>query len=203
MNQIAQRQRFLNGGHIFWTVLALPAIPMILVLLGFMNGPTREDLLHPSGEFAARFMIIAMMLTPLRMLFPQTKWLAWLAAHRRALGVAAFGYALIHTLLYLISMETLTAILAEFWALGIWTGWAAFIIFIPLAVTSNDRSVQRMKRAWKSLHRWVYPAAVLTLVHWIFVHNNLVPALVHFVPLAALELYRIASARKANNVTAS
>jgi len=203
MNQIAKQRRFLNGNHIFWILLALPLVPMTLVLLGLLSGPTPEDLLHPSGEFAARFMIIAMMLTPLRMLFPQTAWLAWLAARRRALGVAAFAYALLHTLLYLVSMETLTNVLAEFWALGIWTGWAAFLIFVPLAITSNNRSVKAMKRAWKTLHRWVYPAAVLTLIHWIFVHNNLGPALVHFLPLAGLELYRIAKTAKRNNTAMS
>lgn len=44
---------------------------------------------------------------------------------------------------------------------------------------------------WNSLQRWVNLAAVGTLLHWKFVHNNLGPALVHFVPLAALETHRI------------
>ena len=44
---------------------------------------------------------------------------------------------------------------------------------------------------WSALHRWVYLAALLTLVHWIFVHNNIGPALVHFIPLAILETYRV------------
>ena len=73
----------------------------------------------------------------------------------------------------------------------IWTGWLAFLIFIPLAITSNDRSQRWLKSTWKKLQRWVYPAAVLTLLHWIFVHNDIGPALVHFVPLAALELFRV------------
>jgi sulfoxide reductase heme-binding subunit YedZ len=88
-------------------------------------------------------------------------------------------------------METIQAMLDELWTPGIWTGWAAFLIFIPLAITSNDTSQRLMRKAWKQLQRWVYPAAVLTLGHWIFVHNNIGPALVHFVPLAALELYRV------------
>ena len=44
---------------------------------------------------------------------------------------------------------------------------------------------------WQPLQRWVYAAAVLTLVHWMFVHNHFGPALVHFVPLALLQAYRI------------
>lgn len=178
-------------GHrfFFWAVLAIPSIPM---MVGLISGSTSaERLLHPSGEFAARFMIITLLLSPLRMLFPRASWLLWLSQRRRALGVAAFAYAALHTVLYLIDMGALQAVLAEFWALGIWTGWAAFAIFIPLAVTSNDASVKALRRWWKSLHRWVYLAAVLTLVHWIFVHNNIGPALVHFVPLALLEGYRL------------
>ena len=182
--------RRLAGRYGFWALLALPSVPM---LVGLGRGGAQPDLLlHPSGEFAACFMILALALTPLRLMFPRVRWLAWLAGRRRALGVAAFGYAALHTVLYLVDMETLRNVLAEFWALGIWTGWAAFAVFLPLAVTSNDFSTQRLGRAWKHLHRAAYAAALFTLIHWIFVHNNLGPALVHFIPLAALELYRIA-----------
>ncbi len=181
--------RFFNSPYFIWALLALPSLPMMLGLTG--GRASAEQLLHPTGEFAARFMIIAMMITPLRMLFPKTRWLFWLQQRRRYFGVAAFGYALLHTVLYIVDMGALQPILDEFFALGIWTGWAAFAIFIPLAVTSNDWSQRKMLAGWKKLQRWVYPAAVLTLLHWIFVHNNLGPALVHFLPLAALETWRI------------
>ncbi len=186
--------RFLNSRPFFWAVLALPAIPMALALLGEAPGDgrtTAESLLHPTGEFAARFMIIAMAITPLRLMFPRARWPMWLMRRRRHLGVAAFFYALAHTILYIVDMGTLDAILSEMPALGIWTGWVAFAIFVPLAITSNDAAQRYLATAWKKLQRWIYPAAVLTLVHWIFVHNNLGPALVHFVPLALLETYRI------------
>src|SRR3546814_20210804 len=74
-------------------------------------------MLHPSGEFSALLMIIALMLTPLSILFPNQRWIAWLMRRRRALGVAAFGYAVLHLVFYLIDMETLKNILAELWAL--------------------------------------------------------------------------------------
>jgi sulfoxide reductase heme-binding subunit YedZ len=181
--------KVLNHPWFFWVILSLPAIPMVAGLAA--GSATPEGLLHGTGEFAGRFLILAMMVTPLALLFHHARWTRWLMRRRRALGVAAFGYAAFHTLLYVVDMGSLQLMLDEFWALGIWTGWAAFAIFIPLAVTSNDRAVRRLKRAWQPLHRWVYPAALLTLVHWIFVHNNLVPALVHFAPLAALQIYRL------------
>lgn len=185
--------------YTFWALLALPGIPMTAAL---SRGAGAEDLLHPTGEFAARFMIIAMMLTPLRMLFPRARWLSWLNHRRRYLGVAAFGYALLHTVLYVVDMRTLEAMAREFWAIGIWTGWFAFFIFIPLAATSHDGAVRFLRRGWQWLHRWVYPAAVLTLLHWIFVHNHLGPALVHFVPLALLEAYRLFRIMKPRPVAA-
>ncbi len=178
-----------------WVLLALPSVPMIVALTQEATGPdgqpVTEMLLHPTGEFSARFLIIAMMLTPLRMMFPGSGFLRWMMKRRRYFGVAAFFYALLHTVLYIVDIGSLRAMLGEFWAPGIWTGWLAMLIFVPLAVTSTDNAVRKLGRHWKTLQRTVYLAAVATLLHWIFVHNNIGPALVHFIPLAALEIYRI------------
>jgi sulfoxide reductase heme-binding subunit YedZ len=174
----------LNKKPVFWLLLAIPAA---IMLSGFLSGEViAMDMLHPTGEWSARFMIFAMILSPLLSLIGPRPWLNWLVQRRRALGVAAFAYAVLHLIFYLIDMGNLDDILAEFWALGIWTGWAAMLLFLPLALTSNDASVRALKAAWKRLQRLVYPAALLVLVHWIFIHNNLGPALIHFVPLAAL-----------------
>lgn len=179
--------------YILWIILSLPAIGL---LTAYFSGKLLSgELLHPTGEFSARFMVIAMLATPLLLIFrrfglplnaPQ-----WLIRHRRAFGVAAFGYAVLHTVFYLADVGVWSEILSDLSSIGIWTGWLAFLIFIPLAITSNDRSQRWLRAGWKRLQRWVYPAAVLTLLHWIFIHNNIGPALVHFVPLALLELYRI------------
>jgi len=186
---------FLNSKYFLWLILALPSIPMAAVLTGASPGaggqPVTEALLHPTGEFAARFMIIAMIISPLRMLFPKSRAILWMMQHRRSFGIAAFGYALAHTALYIVDMETAAAIFGEFFALGIWTGWLAMLVFIPLAATSNEWAVRRLGRRWNTIQRCVYAGALATLAHWIFVHNNLGPALVHFLPLAALEAYRI------------
>lgn len=184
----------------FWAFLALPSIGMIV---GALNGNDLHRLLHPTGEFSARFMIIAMMLTPLKMLFPKSRPIQWLMRRRRFLGVAAFGYAALHTLYYVIDLGTLSGVLADFTKLGIWTGWLAFVIFVPLALTSNEWSVRMMGSNWKLLQRFTYLAAVATLAHWIFLEYEVGPALVHFVPLAALEAYRIWKNNTVGNVKAA
>jgi sulfoxide reductase heme-binding subunit YedZ len=174
----------LNKKPTFWALLCLPAM---LMMRPYVFGDViAMDMLQPTGEWSARFMIAAMVLSPLLSLIGPRPWLSWLIQRRRALGVAAFGYAILHLIFYIIDMANLDDILAEFWALGIWTGWAAMLLFVPLAVTSNDASMRALKAGWKRLQRLVYPAAVLVLVHWIFIHNNLGPALVHFIPLVLL-----------------
>lgn len=174
---------------------------MIAALLAATPGPdghpVTEILLHPTGEFSARFLIITMMLTPLRLLFHGSGFLRLMIKRRRYFGVAAFFYALLHTVLYVVDMGSLIAIFGEFLALGIWTVWLAILIFVALAVTSTDTAVRAMGPQWKTLQRLVYIAAVATLLHWIFVHDNIGPALVHFVPLVALETYRIAKSSAA------
>jgi sulfoxide reductase heme-binding subunit YedZ len=151
-----------------------------------------EDLLHPSGEWSARLLILALSLTPLVQLFPQARIVRWLVRRRRALGVAAFGYAALHLLFYVLEMGTLRDMLAELSALGIWTGWVALLLLLPLALTSNDWALRSLKSGWKRLQRLAYPAALLTLVHWAFVHDNLTAALLNFAPLALLQAWRIA-----------
>ena len=174
----------LNKKPTFWAFLCLPAI---LMMRPYVFGDViAMDMLHPTGEWSARFMIAAMVLSPLLPLIGPRPWLSWLIQRRRALGVAAFGYATLHLIFYIIDMANLDDILAEFWALGIWTGWAAMLLFVPLAVTSNDASMRALKAGWKRLQRLVYPTAVLVLVHWIFIHNNLGPALMHFIPLVLI-----------------
>jgi sulfoxide reductase heme-binding subunit YedZ len=174
----------LNKKPTFWALLCLPAM---LMMRPYVFGDViAMDMLHPTGEWSARFMIAAMVLSPLLSLIGPRPWLSWLIQRRRALGVAAFGYATLHLIFYIIDMANLDDILAEFWALGIWTGWAAMLLFVPLAVTSNDASMRALKAGWKRLQRLVYPTAVLVLVHWIFIHNNLGPALMHFIPLVLI-----------------
>jgi len=92
---------------------------------------------------------------------------------------------------YVIDLGSFSAVAADFVKLGIWTGWVAFLIFVPLVLTSNAASVRAMGPGWQTLQRLVYVAAIMTLLHWITIHNTFGGALAHFLPLAALEAYRV------------
>ena len=83
-------------------------------------------------------MFVAMMVTPLMMLFRNARWPRWPMKRRRYLGVAASFYALAHSVLYLDDMDVVALTGAELSRLFIWTGWVAFLILVPLAITSTD-----------------------------------------------------------------
>ena len=176
--------------RLFWIVLAGPAAWFIVRATGFENVDL-EEMLHPTGELSARLLIVALAVTPLAKLFPAARWTRWLAANRRAIGVAAFGYAALHALFYVVAMGSAADMLAELGAAGIWTGWAALALLVPLALTSSDRAMRALRAGWKRVQRLAYPAALLTLAHWAFVHNDLVTAAAHFAPLALLQLFRV------------
>jgi sulfoxide reductase heme-binding subunit YedZ len=175
---------------LLWVLLAVPAAQILHFY--FSEDPWPDELVAPTGEWAARLIIVALMLTPLAMLLPRLRLVGWLLRRRRAFGVAAFGYALLHLAFYVAEMETLANMLAELGALGIWTGWLALLLMLPLAATSNDAAMRALKTGWKKLQRLAYPVALLTLVHWIVVHNAPAEALLQFAPLALLESWRIA-----------
>jgi sulfoxide reductase heme-binding subunit YedZ len=180
-----------RGKRLVWLLLGLP-LAAALVRYALTPDAYPGDLLHPTGEWSARFIILALMVTPLRHLWPHARPVRFLAHHRRALGVAAFLYALAHTAAYIADMGTLADMLAEIGAPSIWSGWAALVILLPLGLTSNDAAMRALGSAWKRLQRLAYPAAILTLVHWALVHDGLAAALVHFVPLALLQAVRVA-----------
>ena len=180
--------------YTLWALFAAPAIAMTVAI--FTSDTPAEmihEMIHPSGEFSARFLIVAMMATPLALLLRGWRGPQWMKRNRRYLCLASFGYALLHTVLYLIDKAALDPVLSDLPKFYIWTGWIAFLIFVPLAVTSHDWFVRRMGTWWKWLQRWTYAAAVLTLAHWAALNDwgGVAPALVHFGPLIALEAYRV------------
>lgn len=179
--------------YLLWLILALPGAGMAWELATSTDPRIVHILLHPTGEFSARFLIIALLASPLLLLFRKARFPRWLRQNRRYFGVASFAYAAAHTVLYVIDRGTLDRMVEQLPRLDIWTGWLAFVIFVPLAVTSADWALKAMGPAWKTLQRWTWPAAVLTLVHWASLHDwgNPWAALAHFGPLAALEAYRL------------
>src|SRR6516225_12264832 len=115
--------------------------------------PMRE-LEHALGLWELRFLIFTLAITPLRQLVAIN-----LLRYRRALGLLAFYYAVLHLTTYLVLDQglDLDAIIADIVKrLYITIGMACFLILVPLALTSNNFAVRRLGgQAWANLHRYV------------------------------------------------
>jgi len=191
---ISAAKSFLNSRYFLWAVLALPFVGMIN---SYRTGDLiYGEMIHVSGELSARLLLLSLAITPLRLFFNKSNWPNWLLQRRRYFGVSAFIYAVLHTAVYLDRKIGAGLLLQEAAEFSMWTGYLALLIFVPLAITSNDVSVRRFRRRWKKLHRWVYLAALLTFTHWIFIAFDFVPGLIHFLILLVLETYRIWKRRR-------
>lgn len=153
-----------------------------------------EALLRDLGLWALRFVCLALAVTPLRV------WLGWnrLAAYRRMLGLYAFFYGSLHWLCYLLLDMGLdwAAVLEDLAKRPfILVGTLAWGILLVLAVTSIPRLIRRMGgKRWQTLHRAVYVAAALAVLHFWWMRagkNNLAEVGVYLAIVAALLLARV------------
>ena len=173
-----------------FSILMLPALAMLAPLM--LGAPWRVSI-RPTGEAAAVLLILALAISPLKALFGAAAWTRWLLRQRRAIGVAAFGYAAIHMVVFALSIGSIADIVAGMAWASMWTGWAAFAGLLVMAAISNDRAVRAMGRGWKAVQRLAYPAALLTLAHWLLLTRDWTEALIWFAPLGLLQLARLAT----------
>ena len=157
-----------------------------------------EALVRGLGDWALRFLLIALAVTPLRQI---TGWI-WLGRLRRMLGLFAFFYVVMHFASF-IGLDQFF----DWPAIGreivkrryITIGMAAVLLLIPLAVTSTDAMVRRLGGLrWRKLHRLVYVIAPLGVTHhWMMVKKDLTEPMIHAAILAVLLGWRVLAARKA------
>jgi len=124
-----------------------------------------EALIHGLGTWSLNFLLITLAVTPLRRITGQ----AWLLRFRRMLGLFAFFYVLLHFLVYAgidhrFDLQYIIEDVIERPYITI--GFLAFLLLVPLAVTSNKVMMKRMGQGWKKLHRLVYPIAILGVWHY-------------------------------------
>ena len=189
---------------LLWIALAAPAAWWLYAYRADIM--SYGEILHETGDLSVQLLIVTLAATPLRLLAPRAPVSAWLVKRRRDLGVATFCYAALHLAVYAVRKADLALIVEEGLAPEILTGWVELIIFAALAITSNDISMRLMKSAWKKLHLWVYPAAVLALAHWVLTAFDPLMAYIHAGVLAALEALRLvlqAQRRKARQSSAT
>ena len=191
LQQVTRKGSLRPGRMLLWLVLALPGAWIAGRWAFTPDDYGYGHAIGDSGDWAAWLLMATLAVTPLRLAFRKAATAIWLMRHRRDLGVASFAYAAGHTGVYAWKKASLGAILAEAGEPYLLAGWAALALFIPLAVTSNDASMRMLKRSWKTLHRLVYPAAILVFLHWIWSAFDPTTAWIHAGILAAIEAVRL------------
>ena len=145
-----------------------------------------EAVIRDLGDWALRLLLITLAVTPLRRL----SGVNWLLRLRRMLGLFTFFYALLHMLAY-VGLDQFFAwhyILQDIYKRPFITvGFTAFVLLIPLAVTSTNAMMRRLGRNWQRLHRAVYVIAVCGVLHfWWMVKADIREPALYAVILAVL-----------------
>ena len=192
-----------------WTkafVFALCCVPFAVLLWdafhnGFAGFPDNMDfganpiefITHRTGDWTIRFIVITLAITPLRQLLRQPQ----LIRFRRMLGLFAFFYACLHFATW-IGLDKFFD-WSEMWKdvlkrRFITVGFAAFVLLIPLALTSTAGMIRRLGgKRWRALHRLIYASAILGVIHyyWLVKSDHRKP-LLYAALMAVLLAWRLA-----------
>jgi len=146
----------------------VPALYLTYALLNDRLGANPAEALQTqTGIWALRFLVLTLAITPVRRL---TRW-NQVIQYRRMLGLFAFFYAFLHLLAY--------AVLDRYFDFtGVWedvvkrpfitAGMVAFLLMIPLAITSTRGWIRRLGKRWQLLHRLIYLSAIAAAVHYLW-----------------------------------
>jgi methionine sulfoxide reductase heme-binding subunit len=144
-----------------------------------------------TGTWTLVFVMLTLSITPLRQVTKQY----WLIQYRRMLGLFAFFYGCLHftTYFWLDQFFDLHSIAKDIVKRPFITvGFSAFVLMIPLALTSTQRSIRWLGKRWQKLHRLIYATAILGVVHYIWlVKKDIRKPVIYAVVLGILLLYRV------------
>ena len=179
-------------------------IAAALGLAGLSLGPNpSRELLHFTGKTALNLLWIGLLASPLQRLTGEVQWIR----PRRIIGLFAFGYALLHFVIYAalelgLDFSDLAREIVK--RPFIIVGTLALLLLVPLAVTSTDRTMRRLGRRWQTVHRLVYPATILAVWHfWWQVKKDLTEPMLYAAALALLLGFRWWRAQALRNAQAS
>jgi methionine sulfoxide reductase heme-binding subunit len=188
---------------------ATPAVWLaVRTLTGRLGINPVEDLELTTGIWALRFLVFTLLVTPVRRV---TGWNR-IIQYRRMLGLFAFFYASVHFAIYIgvdqfFAFEFILKDVAK--RPFITMGFTAFVLMIPLAVTSTKGWIRRLGRRWQVLHRLIYVSGACAAIHYLWKVKVIIGSPVYYAVavgllLAFRLLWQLRSAKplKAQRVTA-
>ena len=181
-------------------LLALPMAWLVYATFNNLLGPNpAEALSRQTGDWTLRGLCLVLAITPLRVLL-QAPGLLRL---RRTVGVATFLYACVHLLCYAwfdqgFDLDDMSKDILK--RPFIWLGFSAWVLMLPLAATSFNSAIRWLGgKRWQALHRLVYVAALLSVLHFFWMRtgkNNFAEVWVYAAVLIGLMAWRVWWRRK-------
>ena len=161
------------------------------ILFNKLGAEPVDKIVNHFGEWTLIFIFLTLSMSPLRKITQSLYWIKF----RRMLGLFAFFYASIHMLSYVgldyrFDFDPLLkdVIKKKF----IFIGFSAWLLLIPLAITSSDRMVKILKQNWKKLHRLIYVISIFGVLHYIWLSKTIFfKPLVFFIILVILLMFRV------------
>ena len=186
-----------------WVLVIAPVVWMIVRgVLGDLGANPIERLEGETGRWTLRFLAGSLAVTPL---VKFTRW-GWLIRERRFLGLAAFAYASLHLCIYVgldnfFDVDDIVKDVLKH--LYVTAGMTAFLLLVPLALTSTKASIRRLgAKRWNQLHRLVYAVAIAGCIHFTWaVKKDKTEPLIYVAIFLALFAFR-AVPRRAKEGTA-
>jgi sulfoxide reductase heme-binding subunit YedZ len=177
---------------IVFTVALIPLLRLaVLGWLGELGANPIEMITHQTGLWTLTLLLVTLAITPVRRITGQL----WLIQYRRMLGLFAFFYAVLHMLTYvwLDQFFDFHSMLKDIVKRPFITmGSAAFLMLVPLALTSTQNAIRRLGRRWQQLHRLVYGSAVAGVIHFVWlVKKDIRQPMIYALVLATLLGYRV------------
>ena len=151
-----------------WSVYFLLTLPSVYYFYLAINGTLSVEpvkaLEHELGALGLKLIILILAITPLRNYLNLN-----LFRFRRAIGIMAYYYILLHFLVWLLlDVQVVSLIVDDLIKRPYITiGFLAFVAMSPLALTSNNYSVRKLGRIWHKLHKLIYGIAILGAIHFI------------------------------------
>ena len=170
-----------------WPILSLS----VAIFLNNLGANPVEFIERHFGKWALIFLCLTLSMTPLRRITHMNQWILY----RRMLGLFTFFYATVHLLCYIgldyhfAWIDIKNDIIKHRYVLVGFLGW---LLLLPLAITSSDKMMRKLKFNWKRLHRLIYLIAILGVLHFLWlVKKDITEPLIYAFIIFILFLLRL------------
>jgi len=184
----------INQKYLKMVIFIFSLVPIFFIIYQIITnqlGPEPiKDITHHTGKWTLYFIVITLAMTPLKKITKLNIWINY----RRMFGLFIFFYASVHLMTYVgldyrFDLASIGDDIIK--KKYIFIGFSAWLLLIPLAVTSNKRMVKILKDKWKKLHRLIYLISLFGVIHYLWlVKRDLTEPLIFLAVILILLAFR-------------